>query len=262
MILRLRKRISSLDKILLGGKTIHEVNARFGSSIAAYFYFARFLACLNFSLALLSFTLVVAPMATSIDYSHTKNSFVLSDLFDGRGFFGETWLFYGNYTAKIGNNYDMALVYVTVLLLALWGSLIILIQRLFKAGKHLEFKRQLSGQTPTATETFSLWDYSIVDNKGVVEQHQSLSTLFRDMLGDIEGQQQRQSRRLTNVGTQNCPWILFTAHDKSIKDLCSSGIGMAIVVVYGNFLCCNHLFLNRMPTGKITYRYCILHLVD
>lgn len=76
------------DPIFLWRGKIKKIEGQFGSGVASFFIFSRFLFLLNVVLSSFYGLLVILPMALAYDYSSTTETFSPQNLLDGRGLLG------------------------------------------------------------------------------------------------------------------------------------------------------------------------------
>lgn len=89
------KRTRRRDPVPVWRGAIKKIEGQFGSGVASFFVFTRWLFLLNCSMALIWLPLVVIPTAIDFNRDATTESFSFVNIFDGKGVVGESWMFYG-----------------------------------------------------------------------------------------------------------------------------------------------------------------------
>lgn len=89
------KRTRRRDPIPIWRTAIKTIEGHFGTGQASFFVFVRWLFLLNTVQAVAYSCFVVLPMAVRYDYAMANSTFEWSNVFDGQGAVGNSWLFYG-----------------------------------------------------------------------------------------------------------------------------------------------------------------------
>lgn len=90
------KRTRRRDPVPVWRNAIKAIEGQFGTGMASFFVFLRWLFLLNTVLAAVYLAFVVAPMAVNFNYDRDiTEQFQWYNLLDGSGALGQTWLFWG-----------------------------------------------------------------------------------------------------------------------------------------------------------------------
>lgn len=83
--------------------SLKTIEGHFGSGVATYFKFVRWLFLMNVFVVIFTIGFVVVPQILydifdSENTTTTQNDFNIEDIFTGEGYFTDTLLYYGHYT--------------------------------------------------------------------------------------------------------------------------------------------------------------------
>ncbi|KAK0063613.1 transmembrane channel-like protein 3 isoform X2 [Biomphalaria pfeifferi] len=165
--------------IALWGDTIGRIAANFGSNVASYFTFLRFLVLINSLMCILMFCFVSLPQIISGD--------VTSDNIQS-GFFGElskTIFFYGAYSnSTIGRTEDSIGYKRPLAYLMTWSSANFLAALIIVISMYVNYKRikgyNFGDAEPYSTQLFTSWDFSIINRKGIEKMKGFIIHYFRE----------------------------------------------------------------------------------
>ncbi|GFO05794.1 transmembrane channel-like protein [Plakobranchus ocellatus] len=177
----------------LWGSNIARIAAYFGTNVASFFRFLRFLIFLNVFLGLLMFSFISLPQIISGD---------LRDADVRAGFFGQfskTIFFFGAYknttlsskALGITWTYSLPLAYFMTWAVVSLLALVIIIMR-----------TDYSGDDPYASHTLVGWDYSITSKQGTKIRSKAITTTLKEMM--------REEQTRTRIEKYNKAKLLAT----------------------------------------------------
>ncbi|XP_065198487.1 transmembrane channel-like protein 3 isoform X1 [Sycon ciliatum] len=166
---------------------IKNIESHYGSGYASFFTFLRFNLMLDLALVVLWFLLVIFPTALSFDYDGVSQSFHLQNLFDGTGYLGELWLFYGGYkSTTLGYHVDF--FYLCMIYMTFFGTMLLVLRKIISALSskgslvHSEQSELFSSMILTS------WDFSLATNRGVTQMQRALRNTLEDCLAEANRQ--------------------------------------------------------------------------
>jgi len=167
-----------------------EIEARYGSSVASYFYFAQYMFWFNVLLTTSSlFVVVVGIMNFDWDmstYEILNQTYV--GLLTGDGI-AYSWLFYGNYYDESyygsdeKNGYDMDLAWIMYCVALLIISLAVTLSEVdSKAFADAEDLDNQEGSMETCEMLYATFDFGIREDKACNIQRIRMKTQFMDLI--------------------------------------------------------------------------------
>ncbi|XP_018323944.1 transmembrane channel-like protein 5 isoform X2 [Agrilus planipennis] len=230
------------------------IEGNFGSGVATYFRFLRWLFLMNVILAIPALGFIVVPQ---ILYSSNKgygidNNETLKwyDFFSGQGYLTRTILFYGHYTNKtitlIGNhNYHMSQAYLFTMF-CLYCAAFIVISISTACSYRRSFIETKGGlQNVFAQKIFCGWDFNIATKKAAELKSSAIYYELKELLSEIKEEKDKKSicetvrnsttKLLINVstvlllmGTGYIVWVLLDKSKNYLDDE-SQKTNMALV---------------------------------
>ncbi|KAH9514125.1 hypothetical protein Btru_030338 [Bulinus truncatus] len=170
---------SGFSPFALWGDTLGRIAAYFGSNVASYFSFLRFLVIINIVMCVLMFGFVSLPQIITGDvYSNIVES----------GFFGEltkTIFFYGAYSNDSIGSSNTVLEYKRPLAyLITWSCANFLAVIIIVISMYINYRRikgyNLGDSEPYSTQLFTSWDYTVTSRKGTEKMKGFIINYFRE----------------------------------------------------------------------------------
>eukprot|EP00055_Hartaetosiga_balthica_P017682 m.121343 g.121343 ORF g.121343 m.121343 type:complete len:747 (+) comp9376_c1_seq2:150-2390(+) len=175
------KRTRRRDPIPIWRGQIKKIEGIFGNGMATFFIFLRWLFLMNLFIAICYLCFLVIPMAIQYDYSLNNETFVWVNTFDGQGYLGLLWFFYGGYNEISG--YRMELAYVLVPIAVLVICLFTTVNSAFKSISNSALIR-IDTKIPFSLLGLASWDYSINKHEGVTNLQHVISHAIKDALAE------------------------------------------------------------------------------
>lgn len=199
-------------------QTIKSIEGRYGSGIAAYFKFLRWLICLNVIACILSVCFIILPQ--SLKQTHARTSIAAWDILTGSGFFSNTILYYGFYTNGTVEQvpalgYNIPSAYFITLLCSYTLILIILSIKVAASYRksYIEFRGNV--QNMYSNKIFCGWDFSISSSVAANVHSESIYRELKELLA--EAIQQRQ----------------FTCTEKLVTFIIRAVVTIFIILIIG-----------------------------
>ncbi|KAJ8664273.1 hypothetical protein QAD02_005935 [Eretmocerus hayati] len=166
---------------------IKNIEGHFGSGIATYFKFLRWLFLTNTIICLVSLLFVTIPQA--LVRSHIPAGFSSWDLFLGNGILANSILYYGFYendTVTISSNfsYDMPSAYFVTFVFCYIFILILLCSKVAKTYKKCYIETSGGAYNRYANKIFCSWDWGISSSKAASLRSASIYTELEELLWD------------------------------------------------------------------------------
>ncbi|XP_048103303.1 transmembrane channel-like protein 5 [Alosa alosa] len=190
-----------------------EVSGKFGSGVLSYFLFLKWLLMFNVFSFLVNFGFITIPQLVSGDAFTNTAKFNGLELLTGMGFFNNTIMFYGGYSADVVGQppnaiYNMQLAYlltIAVYMVLCGGSLIYSMATSFKSNFVLE------GASGGAWTLLCSWDFRVVNERAVRQRKANLAVQLKESLSEKAQQDQlSSSEKLKRVGVHLAIWLLAT----------------------------------------------------
>ncbi|XP_011299898.1 transmembrane channel-like protein 5 isoform X1 [Fopius arisanus] len=185
---------------------IKSIEGHFGSGVATYFKFLRWLLILNVINCILSFFFVVLPQ--SLFATHGNSTYNFWDIFIGNGFMDETIFYYGFYTnltieAIPGLQYSIPSAYILTMIFCYIFTFIFLSVKVAKSYRKCFIETSGGIHNLYATKIFCGWDYSIASAKAANRCHQSIYRELKELLAeDISQESSTIFKRLIVLSVQ------------------------------------------------------------
>ncbi|KAB0793664.1 hypothetical protein PPYR_13284 [Photinus pyralis] len=188
--------------------SLKEIEGHFGSGVATYFKYFRWMFIMNCLIMLVALVFVVIPqllyenfeVTTSTSKNlwfnwnikpKTKNNatFQISDLFTGEGYFEDTVLFYGHYTNESVNListqwYSVPYAYFFTSVFIYVASFIVFSLSMAKSYRRSFIETQDGLKNNFAHKVFCGWDYSVATEKAANIKVSSLYTELKELLSE------------------------------------------------------------------------------
>ncbi|XP_062606129.1 transmembrane channel-like protein 3 [Saccostrea cucullata] len=211
-------------------KKIKEIESNFGSSIGALFVFTRWVLMTNLVLSFFWLCLVVVPMAITFPYANVTHGFTLRNLIDGQGVLGEVWVFYGGYKPwTLGDNYYLALAYLSLIIITYFGTLFVILKSIGKAA---------SPRSTSAAESrfrFSLmllssWDYSVTSSQASKNLSKCIVSMLKDHIYEAKAKDAAYSTNKSQIiGLRILAWFI------TVLIIGGACVTIVFLVIYVNF---------------------------
>ncbi|XP_060086207.1 transmembrane channel-like protein 7 [Ylistrum balloti] len=174
-------------------KYIERIESNFGSGLGSLFVFTRWILCLNCVLSLLWISLVILPTAITFTYHHVTMEFNFKNLLDGRGAVGQSWLFFGKYQEKVGDDYWLSVAYLFLLLFTYFGSLLLVMRSIGEASMPTSASSSQS-QNKFSLLLFTSWDHSITNEEASSNMVQGIASIIKDNLYEVKASDAERNR--------------------------------------------------------------------
>ncbi|XP_015588696.1 transmembrane channel-like protein 5 [Cephus cinctus] len=170
---------------------IKSIEGQFGSGVAAYFKFLRWLFLLNMLCCILSFSFIVLPQ--SLNDVYTVTEFSGFDLLTGGGFLTNTIMYYGFYTngtvSKLLNStYSIPSAYFFTLLCCYIFVFILLSVKVAHSYRKCYIETAGGVYNLYASKIFCGWDFGIASMKAASLKSASIYGELKEFLADAEKQ--------------------------------------------------------------------------
>eukprot|EP01137_Pigoraptor_chileana_P018860 Opistho-2@79015 len=204
------------DPIPLWREVMKKVEGHFGTGVAAFFVFSRWVFLLNVLLAVMWTSFVVIPQGIDFDYSLTKNeTFKPQNMFDGKGSMGVMWAFYGGYSAELSSGYRMDMAYILVIVVMFFASFFLILGSISAAW---DPKSREGGalvrqdlKYPFATIVLASWDHSLNSQAGIENLRLGIANTLQDRLSEVKVDQMAKVRtrrdRMILIGWRVLAWL-------------------------------------------------------
>eukprot|EP00049_Salpingoeca_infusionum_P015349 m.297933 g.297933 ORF g.297933 m.297933 type:complete len:814 (+) comp15859_c0_seq4:268-2709(+) len=181
---RQMRRLQRRDPTPLWRGMIKTIEGKFGTGLASFFVFMRWLFLANLFLFTFYTGLVALPMAIRFDYNASiTEPLVWYNVFDGEGAVGDTWLFYGGY--DLLPHYRMDLAYILVPIFLLVTTFYILLNTLAKAARSSRSSLvRKDHHFPFGTIVLTSWDHSLSAEKAVSNLRRGVGNALVDVIAE------------------------------------------------------------------------------
>ncbi|KAF7412077.1 hypothetical protein HZH66_000973 [Vespula vulgaris] len=211
---------------------IKSIEGQFGSGVAVYFKFLRWLILLNIIFALMSIIFIVLPQ--SLDQVYLPSSINVLDFVTGSGFFENTIMYYGFYNngtveKMLSSTYNIPSAYFITLLCAYIFTFIVLSVKVVLSyrKRYIEIREKV--HCFYCNKVFCGWDFAISSTKAATLQSISIYRELQELLAETE-KHSRQNCLITFCimfvriiisiitffmicGTSAILWILLSTHE-------------------------------------------------
>ncbi|XP_069111099.1 transmembrane channel-like protein 7 isoform X2 [Argopecten irradians] len=188
-------------------KYIEKIESNFGSGLGSLFVFARWILCLNIGLSILWVGLVILPTAITFSYNKVKVDFSFKNLLDGRGAVGQSWLFFGKYQEKVGNEYWLSVAYLFLLLITYFGSLLLIMRSIGEASLP-KSASPLQSQNKFSLLVFTSWDHSITNKEASRNMVHGIASIIKDNMYEVKASDAERNRSVKERRGIYCRRIL------------------------------------------------------
>ncbi|KAK2580551.1 hypothetical protein KPH14_007683 [Odynerus spinipes] len=168
---------------------IKSIEGQFGSGVAVYFKFLRWIILLNIIFAIMSIFFIVLPQ--SLDQVYSSSSIDVLDFITGSGFFENTIMYYGFYnngtvTKMFNSTYSIPTAYFMTLFCAYIFTFIVLsIKVILSYRKHyIEIRGNV--QHFYCNKVFCGWDFAISSTKAATLQSISICRELQEHIAEAE----------------------------------------------------------------------------
>ncbi|XP_015111928.1 transmembrane channel-like protein 5 [Diachasma alloeum] len=198
------REVSSTIELWYGA--IKSIEGHFGSGVATYFKFLRWLLILNVINCVLSMFFIVLPQSLFATYG--DSTFNFGDFFIGNGFMEETIFYYGFYTnltieAIPGLQYNIPSAYILTMIFCYIFTFILLSVKVARSYRKCYIETSGGIHNLYATKIFCGWDYSIASLKAANRCHQSIYRELKELLAEsITKKNSNFVKRLTALSIQ------------------------------------------------------------
>ncbi|KAH9488993.1 hypothetical protein Btru_041478 [Bulinus truncatus] len=172
---------NGFSPFVLWREAIGRLTAYYGTNIASYFIFLRFLVLINILMGIIMFCFVSLPQIVP---GEVKSQDVKS------GFFGQlssTIFFYGAYSNTSVFGIPRSIEYKRPLAyLMSWSSTNFLTVVIIVISMYISYRRikgyNLGDSEPYSTRLFTIWDFSVTNRKGVEKMKGFIVNYFRETI--------------------------------------------------------------------------------
>ncbi|XP_063993925.1 transmembrane channel-like protein 5 [Diachasmimorpha longicaudata] len=185
---------------------IKSIEGHFGSGVATYFKFLRWLLILNVINCILSMFFIVLPQSMFATYGNSTFNF--GDFFIGNGFMEKTIFYYGFYTNRTieaipGVHYSIPSAYILTMIFCYVFTIILLSMKVASSYRKCYIETSGGIHNLYATKIFCGWDYSIASLKAANRCHQSIYRELKELLAEsITKKNSNFLKRLTALSIQ------------------------------------------------------------
>ncbi|KAK0054483.1 transmembrane channel-like protein 3 isoform X2, partial [Biomphalaria pfeifferi] len=186
---------SGFSPLVLWGDTIGKITANFGTNVASYFSFLRFLVLLNTLMCILMFCFVSLPQIITLEVNDEKISGFFMKLSSTIFFYGA----YSNSSIEHGpNKYNRPLAYLTTWSCANLLAVLIIVISMFvkyKTIKGYNFK----DSEPYSSCLFTSWDHSVTNRNKVEKMKGFIAYYFKETKKEEEIKERLTASKKVNL---------------------------------------------------------------
>ncbi|XP_057323077.1 transmembrane channel-like protein 5 isoform X1 [Microplitis mediator] len=170
--------------------SIKSIEGHFGSGVATYFKFLRWLFLLNVISCFLSLLFIIIPQSM-IEAFSAPLVFNFDDLFIGQGFMNNTILYYGfysNHSLEIisGYKYNVPSAYIITMLCCYLLIFILLSIKVSKSYRKCFIETSGGIHNLYANKIFCGWDYNITSYKAASLRSSSIYRELKELLAETD----------------------------------------------------------------------------
>ncbi|XP_070532227.1 transmembrane channel-like protein 1 isoform X2 [Ptychodera flava] len=213
---------------------IRTIESHFGSSVASYFVFLRWLLAVNVLYGLL-WLLVVLPeifvgesgtSRKTVPESERGNAMDFDTVLDFNGYLKYSVLFYGYYgnSKSIGNGYQLPLAYLLVGIATYAVTFIIILRKMAKNARMSKMTSP-QDQFTFSWKLFTGWDFMIGNAETADKTVIANATSFREVIIEQQEKEKDDDRKLLTI------FLRILANVLVVGILCGSGFAIYKVVL-------------------------------
>nr|XP_022906204.1 transmembrane channel-like protein 7 [Onthophagus taurus]XP_022906205.1 transmembrane channel-like protein 7 [Onthophagus taurus] len=170
---------------------LKKIEGNFGSGVASYFKFLRWLFIINLAMTILSLCFIIIPQI--VLEVPTGTNFSAMDLLDGNGYLNKSLLYYGSYSNGTIGGYDIPSAYFFTMPV-LYIAIFILISISMASSYKKSFIMTEGGvQNIFANKIFCGWDYSIQTRNAADLKMKSIYNELMESLNDVNNTKHKLS---------------------------------------------------------------------
>ncbi|XP_071052318.1 transmembrane channel-like protein 5 isoform X1 [Onthophagus taurus] len=170
---------------------LKKIEGNFGSGVASYFKFLRWLFIINLAMTILSLCFIIIPQI--VLEVPTGTNFSAMDLLDGNGYLSESLLYYGSYSNGTIGGYNIPSAYFFTMPV-LYIAIFILISISMASSYKKSFIMTEGGvQNIFANKIFCGWDYSIQTRNAADLKMKSIYNELMESLNDVNNTKRKLS---------------------------------------------------------------------
>ncbi|KAK6962052.1 transmembrane channel-like protein 3 isoform X2, partial [Biomphalaria glabrata] len=186
---------SGFSPLVLWGDTIGKITANFGTNVASYFSFLRFLVLLNTLMCILMFCFVSLPQIITLEVNDDNISGFFMKLSSTIFFYGA----YSNSSIEHGpSKYNRPLAYLTTWSCANLLAVLIIVISMFvkyKTIKGYNFK----DSEPYSSCLFTSWDHSVTNRNKVEKMKGFIANYFKETKKEEEIKERLTASKKVNL---------------------------------------------------------------
>uniref|UniRef100_A0A2C9KC12 TMC domain-containing protein n=1 Tax=Biomphalaria glabrata TaxID=6526 RepID=A0A2C9KC12_BIOGL len=186
---------SGFSPLVLWGDTIGKITANFGTNVASYFSFLRFLVLLNTLMCILMFCFVSLPQIITLEVNDDNISGFFMKLSSTIFFYGA----YSNSSIEHGpSKYNRPLAYLTTWSCANLLAVLIIVISMFvkyKTIKGYNFK----DSEPYSSCLFTSWDHSVTNRNKVEKMKGFIANYFKETKKEEEIKERSTASKKVNL---------------------------------------------------------------
>lgn len=239
------------------------IEGHFGSGVATYFKFFRWIFIMNCLIALFTFSFIVLPQLLYISYRIPENGTITSDvnqeeefsfgdIFTGAGYFTRTALYYGFYTNETlhlieNEKYSMPFAYFFTMFFMYTISFFIISRSMARSYRRSFIETQGGLKNIYAHKIFCGWDYSIATEDAGDLKSGSIFHELKELLGEslqkpVKATLMQRFRTRTVQVISNCfitillagtgcaMWFLLEQHQLNSTEIDKLSSNVAVVM--------------------------------
>ncbi|KAH9498803.1 Transmembrane channel-like protein 3 [Bulinus truncatus] len=177
---------------------IKQIEGHFGSVVASYFVFLRWLLWISVWLTILPTCFIMIPeliagqsygssLRKSIPEDELYKAYDLQTIWNAEGVVKYSLIFYGYYgNAKtIGNGYRLPLAYLLINLASFAYSFVVVLKTMANNSRNSRMSNSDDEYT-FAWKLFTEWDYMITNHDTATTKHASITTVFKETILEVK----------------------------------------------------------------------------
>ncbi|KAH9498806.1 Transmembrane channel-like protein 3 [Bulinus truncatus] len=177
---------------------IKQIEGHFGSVVASYFVFLRWLLWISVWLTILPTCFIMIPellagqsygssLRKSIPEDELDKAYDLQTIWNAEGVVKYSLIFYGYYgNAKtIGNGYRLPLAYLLINLASFAYSFVVVLKTMANNSRNSRMSNSDDEYT-FAWKLFTEWDYMITNHDTATTKHASITTVFKETILEVK----------------------------------------------------------------------------
>ncbi|XP_055870846.1 transmembrane channel-like protein 3 [Biomphalaria glabrata] len=185
---------------------IKQIEGHFGSVVASYFVFLRWLLWISLWLTILPTCFIIIPeliagesygssLRKTIPDDELSKAYDLQTIWNAEGVVKYSLVFYGYYgnARTIGSGYRLPLAYLLANLAAFAYSFIVVLKTMATNSRNSRMSNTDDEYT-FSWKLFTEWDYMITNHDTAITKHASITTVFKETILEIKVKSRKENK--------------------------------------------------------------------